>query len=119
MKTEVQYSFNDGEYMDDSYLECVYYMVEQDMPKEDIVGTRLEILTLAQCIPENIVGKMQDLLHDSCEDRFDYGDYLEQELSKVWKALRGIEMFYPSCEHYIVTEEDYNEAIKDYGRLDN
>jgi hypothetical protein len=64
-----KYSFNDGEYVGDSYQECI--------------------------------------------------DYLEQELSAVWKALKSIEMFYPSCEHYIVTEEDYNEAIKDYGRINN
>ena len=109
MEKEEQYSFNCGEYIDPSPQECVQYMVEQGIPREHIIGSKLEVLKLRRCIPEQTIGEMQDLLYDSCEDRFDEGEYLEKELSKVWKSLKDIEMFYPSGEYYTITEEDYEE----------
>jgi hypothetical protein len=83
-----EYSFNDGEYVDDSYQECIDYMLEQDMSKEDIVGTKLNILTLEQCIPENIIVKMQDLLHDSCEHRFDEGGLLGARVKQSLESFK-------------------------------
>jgi len=110
MEITEQYSFNEGEYTDYSPYECVQYMIEQDMPKEHIVGCKLEILKLEQCIP---LGKIKEIVYDNYDDRFDEQDYLSDKLENIWKQFEEIKMFYASDEYYTVTEEDYNEVIKD------
>lgn len=113
MEIKEQYSFNDGEYVDYSPYEVIQYMIEQEMEKEHIIGDKLNILKLEQCIPEKAVDKMKDIVYDGCEDRFDENDWLSDKLSEIWDKFKALEMFYDSGEYYIITEEDYNEVIKD------
>ena len=108
-----QYSFNDGEHIDTSPYECIQYMIEQEMPKEHIVGDKLDILKLEKCIPEKVIEAMKDILYNRCEDRFDENDWLDNKLSKAWQEFEKLEMFYDSGKYYTITEEDYEEVIKD------
>ena len=108
-----QYSFNDGEHIDTSPYECIQYMIEQEMSKEHIVGDKLDILKLEKCIPEKVIEAMKDILYSRCEDRFDENDWLDNKLSKAWQEFEKLEMFYDSGKYYTITEEDYEEVIKD------
>ena len=107
-----QYSFNDGEYIDYSPYEVIQYMLDQDMLKEHIIGDKLSILRLEQCIDSKVIEKMQDTLYNRCEDRFDENDWLENKLSKIWKQFEELEMFYDCGEYYTITEEDYDDVVK-------
>lgn len=113
MEITEQYSFNEGEYTEYSSYEVVQYMVEQDMTKEHIVGCKLEIIKLEQCIDKKTIKLMENILYNRCEDRFDEQDYLSDKLDNIWKQFEEIKMFYASDEYYTITEEDYNEVIKD------
>jgi len=110
---EEQYSVNDGEYTDYSPYECIQYMIEDDTPKEHIVGYKLNIYKLERCIDEKTIEKMQDILYNRCEDRFDEGDWLSNRLENIWKQFDKLQMFYDSGEYYTITEEDYQEVVKD------
>jgi hypothetical protein len=107
-----QYSVNDGEYIDSSPYECIQYMIEQDMEKEHIIGGKLNILKLEQCIPEKAIDKMKDIVYGNYDDRFDENEYLENKLAEIWDKFKELEMFYDSGEYHTITEEEYNEVLK-------
>lgn len=113
MEIKEQYSVNDGDYTDFSPYECIQYMIEDDWEKEHIIGYKLNILRLEQCIPEKAIDKMKDIVYDGCEDRFDEQDWLSDKLGEIWDKFKTLKMFYDSGEYYTITEEDYNEVIKD------
>lgn len=113
METTEQYSFNDGEYIDYSPYEVIQYMIEQEMEKEHIIGDKLNILKLEQCIPEKAIDKMKDIVYGNYDDRFDERDWLSDKLGKIWNKFRELKMFYDCGDYYVITEEDYNEVIKD------
>jgi len=113
MEIEEQYSVNDGEYVDYSPYECIQYMIEQDMEKEHIIGDKLNILKLEQCIPEKAVYKMKDMVYGNYEDRFDENDWLSDKLGEIWDKFKELKMFYDSGEYHVITEEEYNEVLKD------
>lgn len=112
MKITEQYSVNDGEYIDNSVYECIQYMIEDDIPKEHIVGYKLVVLELEKCIDDKTMMLMRNTLYDRCEDRFDDGDWLDNKLDKIWSQFEDLEMFYDSGKYYTITEEDYEEVIK-------
>lgn len=92
--------------------EVINYLIDtEELEKEDIIGYKLDIAEKEQAIDEKTISKMQDILHNRCEDRYDSGDYLEDKIREVFDKLKAIEMYYPSGENYIITEEDYNDNI--------
>lgn len=113
MEITEQYSFNDGEYTDYSPYEVIQYMIEQEMEKERIVGDKLSIWKLERCIDEKTIDLMKNILHNRCDDRFDDMEYLEEKLADIWQKFREPKMFYDCGDYYVITEEDYNEVIKD------
>lgn len=108
-----QYSVNDGDYTDYSPYECIQYMIENDYEKEHIIGYKLNILKLEQCIDDKTLDLMQDILHNRCDDRCDEKDWLSDKLGEIWDKFKELKMFYDCGDYYIITEEDYNEVIKD------
>ena len=124
MKITEQYSVNDGEYIDYSPYECIQCMIEDDTPKEHIVGYKLNILKL-----EPVLGKDFDLIDlmviiDNYfgDDRYDEDGSVSKTLEKVFKKhidfetlnkdLEEVSLFYDSGEYYTITEDDYYEVIK-------
>ena len=110
---EEQYSVNGGEYIDYSPYECIQYMIEDDTPKEHIVGYKLNIYKLERCIDEKTIDLMKDILYNRCEDRFDERGWLDGNLTRIWEKFEALQMFYDSGEYYTITEEDYQEVAKD------
>lgn len=113
MEITEQYSVNDGDYTDYSPYECIQYMIEDDWEKEHIIGYKLNILKLEQCIPEKIIDYFKDIIYGNYEDRFDDRDWLSDELVKIWDKFKTLKMFYDCGDYYVITEEDYEEVIKD------
>ena len=113
MEIKEQYSVNVGDYIDYSPYECIQYMIEDDWEKEDIIGYKLNIYKLERCVDEKTIELMQDIIYNRCEDRFDDMDYLEEELAYIWQKFREPKMFYDSDEYHTITEEEYNEVLKD------
>jgi hypothetical protein len=113
MKITEQYSVNDGDYTDNSPYECIQYMIEDDISKEHIIGYKLNIYKLERCIDDKTIDLMKDVLNSKCEWRFDDMGYLEEDLKDIWQKFREPEMFYDSGEYHIITEEEYNEVLKD------
>jgi hypothetical protein len=103
------YIYDDDRFEKDLY-EVINYLIEVDeLEKEDIIGYKLDIAEKEQAIDEKTISKMEEILHNRCEERYDSGTYLEDRIQEIFDKLKTIEMYYPSGETYTITEEDYND----------
>ena len=124
MEITEQYSVNDGEYTDYSPYECIQYMLD-DMDKEDIVGYKLNILKLEPVLYKgfNLSYLMEVIDAQFGDDRYDEDGSISETLEKVFKKhinfetlskdLEKVSLFYDSGEYYTITEDDYEEVVKD------
>ena len=125
MKITEQYSVNDGDYIDYSPYECIHYMIEDDTPKEHIVGYKLIILKLEPVLYKDFdLSYLMEIIDNQFgDDRYDEDGSISETLEKVFKKhidfktlnkdLEKVSLFYDSGEYYTITEEDYEKAIKD------
>lgn len=110
MKEEIMYLYNDSFYLEiDDAIDYMYS--NSGLEQEEIIGQELTICRKEQTISNDTISKMQDILYNREEERFDDGDWLSDKLGKIWDSLKAIEMFYPTNEIYVITEQDMNNYL--------
>lgn len=108
-KEIIAYLWGDDHY-EDSLEEMIEYMEFCDLSKDEIVGIEIELCEKANVYLEEDYIKIQDIIYGESEIYDD--DYFQNTRDEIMKLIESVK-YYSPFKKYTITEEDYEEVIKD------
>jgi hypothetical protein len=103
------YNYNDGETTDESLWEIIQYMVDNDIEKEDIIGTVLEVCEETSVYSNVDYIKIQDILY--AEIDIYEGEYFEREIAEILKKVENVKYLNPVSK-YTIDETDWEDYLR-------
>ena len=115
-KNIVKVLWGDDHY-EDTLEETIHYMIEhEELYKDEIVGKQVEFCEEANVYSDKDYVEIQNIIYGE-EDVY-IGDYFEKKREEIMKLIESVKYYNP-FQKYVITEEDYEEAIKSLLNLDN
>lgn len=109
MKNKQYYSYNDGETTDESLWEIIQYMVDDEIKKEDIIGTVLEVCEETSIYSDEDYIKIQNILYEGISLTVD--DYFENEVEAILKRIENVKYLNP-VSRYTIDEIDWEDYLR-------
>lgn len=99
------------DHYEDSLEELIHYMSEyEQLTKEEIIGITVEFCEEVNVYPNEDYVKIQDIIYGEAELYSD--DYYAEKREEIMKLVES-EKYHSPFQKYTITEEDYEEVIKD------
>ena len=115
-KKIVKVLWGDDHY-EDTLEETIHYMIEhEELYKDEIVGKQVEFCEEANVYSDKDYVEIQNIIYG--EEDIYIGDYFEKKREEIMTLIESVKYYNP-FQKYVITEEDYEEAIKSLLNLDN
>ena len=108
-KNIVKVLWGDDHY-EDTLEEMIHYMIEyEELSKDEIVGKQVEFCEEANVYSDKDYVEIQNIIYG--EEDIYIDDYFEKKREEIMKLIESVKYYNP-FQKYVITEEDYEEAIK-------
>jgi hypothetical protein len=98
------------DHYEDTLGEMIHYMIEyEELSKDEIVGIQVEFCEEANVYSDKDYVEIQNVIYG--EDCIYVGDYFEKKREEIMKLIESVK-YYSPFQKYVITEEDYEEAVK-------
>ena len=107
-KKIVKVLWGDDHY-EDTLEEAIHYMIEhEELCKDGIVGKQVEFCEEANVYSDKDYIEIQNIIYG--EDIY-VGDYFEKKREEIMTLIESVK-YYSPFQKYVITEEDYEEVVK-------
>ena len=108
-KNIVKVLWGDDHY-EDTLEEMIHYMIEhEELYKDGIVGKQVEFCEEANVYSDKDYIEIQNIIYG--EEDIYICNYIKKKKEEIMKLIESVKYYNP-FQKYVITEEDYEEAVK-------